>query len=257
MYSEDINKICEVAEKKVHTIKKNFLGYVFLSILAGIFVGFAVLLSYSVGAMMHHIAGYKLIMGICFSIALSFIYFAGGELFTGNCFTMTIGLAKKRCSFQDAIKILVICYIGNFIGSIILVLLALCTGLLSGDTGIFLADYSSIKMNLSPMEIISRGILCNILVSLATWCGYRMKSESGKLIMIVWCVVAFFTTGFEHSIANMTLLTLGAINPFDTGNTFFGAFYNISLATIGNIIGASVFLAIPYLIIGKEKNNKN
>lgn len=253
MYSEDINKMCEVGEKKLYLINKNFLGYLFLSILAGMFVSFAVLLAYSVGAMTHNLDGYKLAMGFCFASALSFIYFAGGELFTGNCFTLTIASVKKKVSWANTIKILVVCYIGNFIGSAIIVGIVLLTGLMSGETGQFFADYSSIKMNLQPIQIISRAILCNILVSLATWCGYRMKSESGKLIIIFWCVLAFFATGFEHSIANMSLLLLGAINPFGTGNTFMGAFYNISLATIGNIIGASIFLAVPYLIVGKEK----
>ena len=51
------------------------------------------------------------------------------------------------------------------------------------------------------------------LVCLAVWCGFRCKSDSGKLIMTFWCLYAFFTCGFEHSVANMTVLTLGLLNP--------------------------------------------
>lgn len=252
MYYEDIDRICNIAEQKVCKIKNNFLGYLLLSILAGIFVGFGVLFAYTSGGMLEDVSGYKLVMGVAFSVALSLIYFAGGELFTGNCFSMTVGYIKKKVSFIDSIKILFICYIGNFIGSAILAGLILPTGLMSGEIGEFIAEYSSIKMNLGTVEIITRGILCNILVSLATWCGYRMKSESGKFLIIIMCVAAFFTIGFEHSIANMSLLLIGVLNPFDTGNTFAGLFYNISLATIGNIIGASLFLAVPYVIIGRK-----
>ena len=46
-----------------------------------------------------------------------------------------------------------------------------------------------------------------VLVCLAVWCGFRCKSDSGKLIMVFWCLYAFFTCGFEHSVANMTVLT--------------------------------------------------
>lgn len=256
MYNEDITTVCESAYKKNSLLKKNFLGYFILSMLAGIYVGFGVLLAYSVGGYIHNdFIGYKLIMGICFSCALSFVYFAGAELFTGNTFVMAMGAIRKKVTWLDAIKVLVICYIGNFVGSVILALLAVGAGVLnSPEIGGFIAEYSQTKMSLDPFQILLRGILCNILVCVATWCGYKMKSESGKLIMIFWCILAFFTTGFEHSVANMSLLVIGVINPYETGNTFMGIFYNLSLATIGNIIGGILFLAIPYLIISKEKN---
>ena len=40
----------------------------------------------------------------------------------------------------------------------------------------------------------------------------KKMRDAGKLLMIFWCLLAFFATGFEHSIANMTLLTLALIN---------------------------------------------
>ncbi|MDE6181575.1 MAG: formate/nitrite transporter family protein [Eubacteriales bacterium] len=260
MYNEDVNIICESAYKKNFIFKNNFLGYFILSILAGVYVGFGVLLAYSVGGSLHNdFVGYKLIMGICFSCALSFVYFAGAELFTGNTFVMSMGAVRKKITWADAIKVLIICYIGNLVGAILLSILTIASGILnSPEIGGFIAEYSQTKMTLEPLQILVRGMLCNMLVCLATWCGYRMKSESGKLIMIFWCILAFFTTGYEHSVANMTLLIIGTINPYETTNTFMGVLYNLSLATIGNIIGGVLFLAVPYLIIGKEiKKDKN
>ncbi|SFC34584.1 Formate/nitrite transporter [Bacillus sp. UNCCL81] len=52
-------------------------------------------------------------------------------------------------------------------------------------------------MNAPFMELLVRGILCNILVCLALWCSFKMKSETGKLIMVFWCLFAFITSGLN------------------------------------------------------------
>ena len=84
------------------------------------------------------------------------------------------------------------------------------------------------------------------------WCGFRAKSDAGKLIMVFWCLLAFFATGFEHSVANMTLLTLSLLNP--AGNaaiTVGGWFFNLGVVTLGNMIGGILLVAIPYHIGSK------
>mgnify|MGYP000747906814 CR=1 FL=1 len=43
----------------------------------------------------------------------------------------------------------------------------------------------------------------NFFVCLAVLCGIKLKSESGKFLMIVICISGFVVSGFEHCIANM------------------------------------------------------
>ena len=117
-----------------------------------------------------------------------------------------------------------------------------------------MADYfikiSTGKVTLGPVELITRAILCNILVCLAVWCGTKLKSESGKLIMIFWCILVFMVCGFEHSIANMSILGVGLVN----GGITVGQYcYSVLLATVGNMIGGAIFVALPYHLISKEK----
>jgi nitrite transporter NirC len=127
------------------------------------------------------------------------------------------------------------------------------TGLTEGATGEVIAAASATKMGLDFVPLLFRGVLCNILVCLAIWCSFRIKSESGKLIMIFWCLFAFITTGFEHSIANMTLLTVSLLSPLEASVSLGGYFYNILVATLGNMLGAIICLAIPYVLIAREK----
>lgn len=70
--------------------------------------------------------------------------------------------------------------------------------------------------------------------------------------MIFWCLFAFITSGFEHSVANMTLLTIGLLNPGTASVSIMGYVYNIGVVTIGNMIGGAIFLALPYYIISKK-----
>lgn len=255
MFNEEIEEVSKSAYKKVSLLKNNPIGYFLAAILAGIYVSLGVTFAFSVGAMLHDFSAYKLIMGICFGMALSLCAMAGAELFTGNNFVMAIGISKKTINWLDAIKLWVMCYLGNLVGSLIVVLLFFLAGFLKeGYVPEFFVKMASSKINLTPIEIIIRGIMCNILVCLATWCGYRCKTESGKLIMIFWCILAFITSSFEHSIANMSLLVIGLISP-NSDITISDIFYNIPLATIGNMIGGIVFLAIPYLIIAKKSSN--
>ena len=95
MFNEEIEEVSKSAYKKVSLLKNNPIGYFLAAILAGIYVSLGVTFAFSVGAMLHDFSAYKLIMGICFGMALSLCAMAGAELFTGNNFVMAIVLVKK------------------------------------------------------------------------------------------------------------------------------------------------------------------
>ena len=189
---------------------------------------------------------FVVLSGLAFGVALSLVVMAGAELFTGNNFVMAAGMLKKKITAKEAVMLWIVCWIGNLAGAVILAVLYHLTGLGAGTTGAFMASGALAKMTAGPVQLITRGLLCNFLVCLAVWCGTKMKSESGKLIMIFWCLFAFITTGFEHSIANMTLLTEALLNPAGQAVTMAGYWYNLILVTIGNMIGGILFVAVPY-----------
>ena len=224
-----------------------------MSALAGAYIGFGILLSFTVGGTLGPIPMNKIAMGLSFGIALSLVIIAGAELFTGNAFVLFSGWRGKTVSLVDVVHLWVVCYAGNFVGAVILSFLFYGAAGTAGGVGQALAGAAAIKMSLPPLVLFLRGILCNVLVCLAVWCGFRCKSDSGKLIMTFWCLYAFFTCGFEHSVANMTVLTLGLLNPAGMTVSFSGFGYNLLWVTLGNLVGAVVFLAIPYGIAAAKK----
>ena len=105
----------------------------------------------------------------------------------------------------------------------------------------------------TPANLFAKAILCNILVCIAIWCGTKMKSEGAKMFMNFCCVGTFVTCGFEHSIANMTFLSIGLMNPMGKAITMGGFFYNLGIVTLGNMVGGILFVAVPYYVISREK----
>ena len=254
MYKDELDAVCNASISKSNLINNNILGYFVSSMLAGIYVGLGILLIFSIGGLLGDFKGTKIIMGVSFGIALSLVVIAGAELFTGNNLVMTVGMLNKKVTFADTIKVWVVSYIGNLLGSIIVALLFYLAGLSTGAIGDFIVKTTLTKMTLSPQALLFRGILCNTLVCLAVWCSFRCKSDSGKLIMIFWCLFAFITSSYEHSIANMTLMTVGLLTPSELNVTVGGYAYNLLFVTLGNMIGGICFVAVPYHLIARDKN---
>ncbi len=250
MYKEEIQKVGNTAASKWNLLHKQPVAYFLQSMLAGAFIGIGVLLAFTIGGTLSAVDSpvYKIAMGLSFGIALSLVVMAGGELFTGNNFVMSVGVMRKTVSIGNAVLLWVVCWIGNLVGALLLAGLYQITGLGAGDVGEFMASSALTKMTLPAGQLFVRGILCNFLVCLAVWCGTRLQSEIGKLVMIFWCLFAFITVGFEHSIANMTLMTIALFNPGDAAVSIGGYCYNLLLVTLGNMVGGILFVAVPYTV---------
>jgi nitrite transporter len=79
MHSSEIAKIAEQAKAKANYLDRVPGGYLVLSALAGVYLGFGVTLIFSIGAPLfaEGAAAHKLVMGVAFGIALTLVIFAG------------------------------------------------------------------------------------------------------------------------------------------------------------------------------------
>ncbi len=254
-----VERISLEAAQKINSFKNNYSAFIILSALAGMYVGVAVILSATVGAALPKpfVYGANIVQGLSFGIALSLVVMAGSELFTGNNMIMSIGLLEKTVKPFETLKFFWFNWLGNFIGSIVLGTMFILTGLANGELGEYITMTTNNKISLTVIELIFRGILCNFLVCVAVWCSKKMKSESGKIIIICMCLFAFITSGFEHSVANMTAFTMGVLLSGGDIAIIIGCLYNLFFVTIGNMLGGILFVALPYFKAeGREPNKK-
>lgn len=256
MFKDEIIAMGNTAKGKVNLMENNLLGYVLMSVLAGIYIGFGCILMGIVGGVFTGGGAYstKLACGIVFSVGLCFVTMAGAELFTGNNLVMAIGGMKKTVSWGQVVKLWIICWLGNLVGSLIAAGVFTMTGIpASGDIGTFFGTTAANKMAGSAPNLFAKAILCNICVCIAIWCGTKLKSEGAKIAMNFCCVTTFVTCGFEHSIANMTFMSIGLMNPNGMSVSMGGFWYNLAIVTLGNMVGGILFVALPYYLIAKDQ----
>lgn len=247
-----IMKIADIAEAKVNILEESISQFLVLSIMAGFFVGIAVVLISTISGLIPEYPLKNIILGLSFGIALSLVLVIGAELFTGNNFIMMIGSLEKKVKWKNSFKVWGISYIGNLLGSILIAILFVNSGLVTIPIREFIINSSANKMNLEFMTLIYRGILCNILVCLAIFSYIKLENEAAKLMMISWCLFAFVVSGFEHSIANMTIFSIALLIEHPESVSFMGSLNNLVPVTIGNFIGGGLFLGGSYWFIGNQ-----
>ena len=249
MYKTEMQKISDASEKKIAFMKKSPLSYLLLSALAGVYLGFGIVLIFSISGPIAAAGGeayLKLIMGATFGIALSLVIFAGSELFTGNNMVFAISSLEKRVGLGPIIMLFIMCFIGNYLGSAFLAWLVVKGGSLPEASNQLILKVSAMKMALDPLEAFIRGVLCNWLVCLAVWISLRAKEETARLIMIFWCLFAFIGSGFEHSIANQTLLSMAMFLPHGPEISIAGFAHNQLFVALGNLVGGGAFVGAVY-----------
>ncbi|HBN57351.1 MAG TPA: nitrite transporter NirC [Lachnospiraceae bacterium] len=254
MFRDEFTSVCNSAKGKLNLLNNNPVGYVIAAVMAGIFIAFGGFVMLTVGGNLGTTGAGKVVMSASFAAALSLVVMAGAELFTGNNFVMASGAMAGEVKWGDAVKLWVICYVGNLVGSLLAAVIFHFTGLASGAVGETIATVAAAKMGGAPVALFMKAIFCNMLVCLAVWCGAKMKTESGKLVMIFWCIFVFVACGFEHSVANMTIMAAGLLDPNGVAGLSVGGYiYNLAIVTIGNMVGGILFVAWPYYMIQKSK----
>lgn len=253
MVEQTLEQFAAIATKKVEFGVRNPLKYFILSVLAGIYVGFGIILIFSIGAPLQAFqpALLKAVMGASFGIALTLVVFAGSELFTGNNMVLTIGSLAGKVQWKDTAWLWVICLAGNFIGSMLLAWIFVASGLGRVElTAKFISTVAQAKMSAPFLELFLRGILCNMLVCLAIWTSGRTQNDAAKIMLIFWCLFAFIGSGFEHSVANMTLLGIPLFLPgAHVAELIRGLFANLIPVLLGNIIGGAIFIGAAYWFV--------
>lgn len=246
-----------LAVAKAGQARSSLGKYLLSSALAGAYVGVAVVLLVMVSAPLvaagHPFA--KLVQGGVFGIALTLVVFAGAELFTGNNMIMLQGLAKRAVEVEDVVAVWVASLIGNFVGAVAFASLVDASGIVTtgaaqpGTPSAFQSTLGAIalgKAKLMPGQLFFRAVLCNMLVCLALWMAARAASDGAKLIVLWWGLLAFIASGFEHSIANMTSLSLAAM----TGVGEWSEVARNLLFTIpGNVVGGAI-VGLAYAYVG-------
>ncbi|WP_323018773.1 formate/nitrite transporter family protein [Castellaniella sp.] len=249
MYDETINGFVRAADAKLSQLRRKPQGFFVACMLAGAYIGLGIILIFTLGSSIPS-ALRPLAMGATFGIALILVVIAGAELFTGHTMVMALRRYRGRGTWADAATVLCASWVGNLCGALVLVGLFVMGGgggLLDDPQGLVMTAAAH-KMTAGGASLFARAVLCNWLVCLAVWMSARVSSDSARCIVIFWCLLAFVGSGYEHSVANMTLLLLALAGNHPDTVSLGGMFWNLGWVTLGNIVGGAVFVAGAYRI---------
>ena len=246
------------------------LSTLILAVLAGAFISFgAVLYTFVIHDATMSLGVTKLLGGLVFCLGLILVIIAGAELFTGNNL-IVMAYVSRKVTANQLLKNWGIVFVGNFLGVLVIVLFIYLSGHLrttEGAVGLSAIQIAIAKVNLSFVEALVRGILCNILVCLAVWLCFSGRSVTDKILAIIFPITAFVALGFEHSVANMYFISTGLVVKNDpllfqsalslsnitlnAENLTIGSFLigNLLPVTIGNIIGGGFFVGAVYWFV--------
>ena len=254
-----------------------------LGILAGVYIGFGANLATKIGSMEGAgTSGGQFLFGAVFSVGLMLVVIAGAELFTGNNMACMASVMNGQASWGGLLYNWTVVWIANFVGSLLLVYIIYYGGYWSGvdaATGATIISAHGVKalviakgkLTLTWTQAFLRAICCNWLVCLAVWMAFAAKDIVGKIFAIFFPIMAFVSSGFEHSVANMFFIPMGVtiaqnapeatatalkMSPdavlalFNYGTTMMN---NLIPVTLGNIVGGAGFVGIYYWYVYLRK----
>jgi formate/nitrite transporter len=223
-----------------------------------------------------------LITGAVFPVGLIITVLTGAELFTGDAMLAPMAAFIHKISWAAVLNLWVWVYIGNLIGSIVYAYIMAYGPFISvaPDTGAITATGFGVRaVAIAAFKVQYVGLMgnwsaflkaigCNWLVNLAILLGICADDLIGKFFGIWFPIMAFVSTGFEHSIANQYFISAGiftrpflseaqaaGINAAQLANVNWVGFWmnNMIIVTIGNIVGGMVFVGVIYWVAFRKE----
>jgi formate/nitrite transporter len=217
----------------------------------------------------------QLVLGAVFPVGLIITVLTGAELFTGDAMLAPMAAFIHKISWAQVLTLWVFVYIGNLIGSIFWAYLmangpfvsfdaaGAATVTAFGTRAIAIAGAKVSYVGMMGMwSAFLKGIGCNYLVNLAILLGICSDDMVGKFFGIWFPIMAFVSSGLEHSIANMYFIPAGIFTQgFITDPTKINAGINwvtmwtnnVIVVTLGNIVGALFFVGILYWVAFRKE----
>ncbi|MCJ7742141.1 MAG: formate/nitrite transporter family protein [Methanoregula sp.] len=213
----------------------------------------------------------QLILGAVFPVGLIITVLTGAELFTGDAMLAPMAAFIHKISWAQVLTLWVFVYIGNFIGSLFWAYLmangpfttwdaaGAATITAFGTRAIAIAGAKVSYVGMMGMwSAFLKGIGCNYLVNLAILLGICSDDMVGKFFGIWFPIMAFVSSGLEHSIANMYFIPAGILTSMLTGVPTTANWVNmwtanLLIVTLGNIVGALFFVGILYWVAFKKE----
>lgn len=193
-----------------------------------------------------------LLGGFVFPIGFVLVILAECELFNSNLMVMVWTFFQRKITYIDLGKSIAVSYVLNLAGSLFVAgFLCWWANVLSTmeEQGYAVAQAEA-RVNAAWSTNFLKGVGCNWLVGLAAWLSFQATDQLSKIYSIWIPICAFIVLGYQHAVANFSLIPIGM---FYKANFGIGKFIVRSVipVTLGNIIGGIICALSFWCLYGR------
>jgi formate/nitrite transporter FocA (FNT family) len=259
---EMTTRVAEIAvEKAAHP-----LSFLVRSLVGGAMVSFGVLLSLIVSTGVSSPGIASLLMGLAFGMSFALILVSGMSLITADMAAGAMAILQRRMTVLSYLRLLVIGLVGNCVGALTFV--AVCAAAGGPYLGVFAqraAAVAAAKTSQPALTAVLLAVVCTWFLQTSMCLFFKARTDIARMGFAFYGPFAFVIGATQHVIANIGFLGLplllsafhsDAPHPALTwGLGAHGLLTNIAITTVGNLIGGTVFVAVPFQLVTRLQQN--
>lgn len=213
---------------------------------AGMEVGFSVLLMgvlYTLLSDEVSETSMHIILAFAYPIGFIFVVIGRSELFTEHTDLSLLPLLARRVKFTQLLRLWGTIFTGNLLGGYLIGLMLISIGphlnIIEDASLIHLAEK---MVRYDWWAILGSGVLAGWLMGLLTWLVGASQETISRMLSVIMVTVVIGISGLHHSIVGSIEVFCGTVLGDELGLKDYLHFQ--IWATLGNIIGGSVFVAL-------------
>jgi formate/nitrite transporter FocA (FNT family) len=255
-------RVAEIAvEKASHPS-----SFLVRSLVGGAMVSFGVLLSLVVSTGVSSPGIASLLMGLAFGMSFALILVSGMSLITADMAAGAIAILQRRMTVVGYLRLLLIGLVGNCIGALTFV--AVCAAAGGPYLGAFAqraAAVASAKTSQPALTAVLLAVVCTWFLQTSMCLFFKARTDIARMGFAFYGPFAFVIGATQHVIANIGFLglplLLSAFHPdaphtqLTWGLGSHGLLTNIAITTAGNLVGGTVFVALPFHLVTRLQQN--
>jgi formate/nitrite transporter FocA (FNT family) len=259
---EMTTRVAEIAvEKAAHP-----LSFLVRSLVGGAMVSFGVLLSLVVSTGVSSPGIASLLMGLAFGMSFALILVSGMSLITADMAAGAIAILQRRMTLVGYLRLLLIGLVGNCVGALTFV--AVCAAAGGPYLGAFAqraAAVASAKTSQPALTAVLLAVVCTWFLQTSMCLFFKARTDIARMGFAFYGPFAFVIGATQHVIANIGFLglplLLSAFHPdaphtqLTWGLGTHGLLTNIAITTAGNLVGGTVFVALPFHLVTRLQQN--
>jgi formate transporter len=254
-----IGELAEFGRNRIENL--TIFKILVLAVMGGAFITAGALFSVLLASGFESYGARVLVEGLGFSTGFFFVVLSEAVLFTEANVAMPATLFQGVSPAGRVFRFWGLAFVGNLIGAVVTGGIIRYAQFYSPEFDALLAEIVAFKMSYRDIggaegwfKLVLSGMLANWLVGMAAFFATMGRTIVGKYIPVLLAVSLFVTAGFQHSPANMGYFSLSI--PAGGGPGWVQAFvWNLIPAGIGNILGGTLLVALPFWYLYGRKNS--